>query len=70
MNQNKQIVENDDMMKFTNSTTKAALRDYIKQAVDKGLIDKFWLEKFDNGTMTNGDCEGLKIIIAQRVKKL
>ncbi|ODV57356.1 MULTISPECIES: peptidoglycan recognition protein family protein [Lysinibacillus] len=61
-----QIVEDDDTMKFTNTTAKAAVRDYIQQAVDKGLIDKSWLEKFDNGTMTNGDFEGLKIIIAQR----
>ncbi|HBJ00011.1 MAG TPA: N-acetylmuramoyl-L-alanine amidase, partial [Lysinibacillus sp.] len=41
-------------------------RDYIQQAVDKKLIDKSWLEKFDKGTMTSGDFEGLKIIIAQR----
>ncbi|WP_328204089.1 N-acetylmuramoyl-L-alanine amidase family protein [Lysinibacillus fusiformis] len=60
------IVEDDDTMKFTNTTAKTAVRDYIQQAVDKGLIDKSWLEKFDNGTMTSGDFEGLKIIIAQR----
>jgi len=53
-------------MKFSNETTKAAVRDYLKQAVDKKLIDKSWLDKFDNGTMTNGDYEGLKLIIAQR----
>ncbi|WP_446936602.1 DUF2213 domain-containing protein [Lysinibacillus fusiformis] len=29
-------------------------------------IDKSWLDKFDQGTMTSGDFEGLKIIIAQR----
>ncbi|MFC9539917.1 hypothetical protein ACFTQ7_08520 [Lysinibacillus sp. NPDC056959] len=57
---------NDDKMQFTNKTTKAAVRDFIKQAVDKGLIEKLWLDKFDNGTMTNGDYEGLKLIIAQR----
>ena len=56
----------DDIMKFTNSTTKAAVRDYIKQAVDKGKIDKSWLDKFDTGTMTSGDLKGLEIIIAQR----
>lgn len=61
-----QIVEDDDTMKFTSTTAKAAVRDYIQQAVDKKLIDKSWLEKFDNGTMTSGDFEGLKIIIAQR----
>ncbi|WP_431811947.1 M15 family metallopeptidase [Lysinibacillus sp. FW12] len=58
--------KDDDIMKFTNSITKAAVRDYIKQAVDKGKIDKSWLDKFDSGTMTSGDFEGLKIIIAQR----
>lgn len=58
--------KDDDIMKFTNSTTKAAVRDYIKQAIDKGKIDKSWLDKFDNGTMTSGDFEGLEIIIAQR----
>ncbi|WP_338651265.1 hypothetical protein [Lysinibacillus sp. Y5S-8] len=56
----------DDTMKFTSTTAKAAVRDYIQQAVDKKVIDKSWLEKFDNGTMTSGDFEGLKIIIAQR----
>jgi len=61
-----QIVEDDDTMKFTSTTAKAAVRDYIQQAVDKKVIDKSWLEKFDNGTMTSGDLEGLKIIIAQR----
>ncbi|MGR7909643.1 hypothetical protein ACU64V_09560 [Lysinibacillus capsici] len=52
-------------MKFTSTTAKTAVRDYIQQSVDKKLVDKSWLEKFDNGTMTNGDFEGLKIIIAQ-----
>ncbi|KOS61731.1 peptidoglycan recognition protein [Lysinibacillus agricola] len=58
--------KDDDKMQFTNETTKAAVRDHIKQAVDKKLIDKSWLDKFDNGTMTTGDYEGLKLIIAQR----
>lgn len=58
--------KDDDTMKFTSTTAKAAVRDYIQQAVDKKVIDKSWLEKFDNGTMTSGDFEGLKIIIAQR----
>lgn len=61
-----QIVEDEDMMKFTSTTAKAAVHDYIQQAVDKKLIDKSWLEKFDNCTMTSGDFEGLKIIISQR----
>lgn len=56
----------DDTMKFTNETTKAAVRNHLKQTVDKNLIDKSWLDKFDNGTMTVGDYEGLKLIIAQR----
>lgn len=58
--------KDDDIMKFTNSTTENAVRDYIKQAVDKGKIDKSWLDKFDAGTLTSGDFEGLKIIISQR----
>ncbi|WP_240186229.1 hypothetical protein [Lysinibacillus fusiformis] len=60
--------KDDDTMKFTNETTKAEVHDYIQHAVDKKLIDKSWLEKFDKGTMTSGDFEGLKIIIAQRTK--
>lgn len=63
---NKPTEKDDDKMQFTNETTKATVRDYLKQAVDKKLIDKMWLDKFDNGTMTSGDFEGLKIIIAQR----
>jgi len=61
-----QTEKDDDTMKFTSTTAKAAVRDYIQQAVDKKLIDKSWLEKFDNGSMTSGDFEGLKIIISQR----
>lgn len=61
-----QTEKDDDTMKFTSTTVKAAVRDYIQQAVDKKLIDKSWLEKFDNGSMTSGDFEGLKIIISQR----
>ncbi|QQP11535.1 N-acetylmuramoyl-L-alanine amidase [Lysinibacillus agricola] len=60
--------KDDDTMKFSNETTEAAVRDHIKQTVDKKLIDKSWLEKFDSGTMTVGDYEGLKLIIAQRSK--
>ncbi|WP_375105601.1 M15 family metallopeptidase [Lysinibacillus fusiformis] len=58
--------KDDDTMKFTSTTAKAAVRDYIKQSVDKKKIDKSWLDKFDHGTMTSGDFEGLKIIISQR----
>ncbi|MDM5350261.1 hypothetical protein QUF65_05125 [Lysinibacillus sphaericus] len=50
-------------MKFSSTTAKAAVDDYIQ---DKKVIDKSWLEKFDNGTMTSGDFEGLKIIISKR----
>ncbi|OXS75935.1 peptidoglycan L-alanyl-D-glutamate endopeptidase [Lysinibacillus sp. KCTC 33748] len=63
---NKPNEKDDDTMQFTNETTKAAVRDYLKQAVDKKLIDKSHLEKFDARTLTGGDFEGLKIIIAQR----
>ncbi|MEK3729649.1 MULTISPECIES: hypothetical protein [Lysinibacillus] len=48
-------------MKFTNETTKTAVRDYLKKAVDKKLIDKSHLDKFDTGTLTGGDFEGIKI---------
>ncbi|MFJ7697079.1 M15 family metallopeptidase [Lysinibacillus fusiformis] len=65
-NTTKPIAKDDDTMKFTNETTKAAVRDYLKQAVDKKLIDKSHLVKFDAGTLTGGDFEGLNIIIAQR----
>lgn len=58
--------KDDEKMRFTNPTTENAVRDYIRQAVDKGKIDKSWLDKFDAGTMTSGDFEGLKIIISQR----
>lgn len=58
--------KDDETMRFTNPTTENAVRDYIKQSVDKGKIDKSWLDKFDSGTMTTGDFEGLKIIISQR----
>ncbi|MFJ7982602.1 hypothetical protein ACIQ1D_20315 [Lysinibacillus xylanilyticus] len=58
--------KDDDKMQFSNETTQAAVRDHIKQSVDKKLIEKSWLDKFDNGTMTNGDYGGLKLIIAQR----
>ncbi|MFC9540753.1 M15 family metallopeptidase [Lysinibacillus sp. NPDC056959] len=67
-NKTKPTEKDDDKMKFTNETTKAAVRDHIKQAVDKKLIDKSWLDKFDSGTMTTGDYEGLKLIIAKRIK--
>ncbi|QQP11650.1 N-acetylmuramoyl-L-alanine amidase [Lysinibacillus agricola] len=60
--------EKDDKMQFSNETTQAAVREHIKQTVDKKLIDKSWLDKFDNGTMTSGDYEGLKLIIEQRTK--
>lgn len=65
-NQKELIEKDDDTMKFTNETLKAAVRDYLKQTVDKKLIDKSHLEKFDAGTLTDGDFKGLEIIIAQR----
>ncbi|WP_421927626.1 M15 family metallopeptidase [Lysinibacillus capsici] len=67
-NKTKPIAKDDDKMQFTNETLKAAVRDYLKQAVDKKLIDKSHLDKFDADTLTTGDFEGLKIIIAQRMK--
>ncbi|MFJ7890106.1 M15 family metallopeptidase [Lysinibacillus xylanilyticus] len=67
-NNPKPTEKDDDKMQFSNETTKAAVRDYLKQAVDKKLIDKSHLEKFNAGTLTGGDFEGLKIIMAQRSK--
>lgn len=61
-----QSEKDDDTMKFTNETLKNAVRDYLKQAVEKKLIDKSHLEKFDEGKLTDGDFKGLEIIIAQR----
>ncbi len=60
------IVKDDDKMQFTIKETKTAVRDFLQQAVDKNLIGKSWLEKFDKGELTTGDFEGLKIIISQR----
>ncbi|SPU38704.1 Uncharacterised protein [Lysinibacillus capsici] len=68
MEKGKPTEKDEDKMQFSNETTKAAVRDYIKQAVHKGKIDKSWLDKFDAGTMTSGDFEDLKIIIEQRSK--
>lgn len=61
-----QIVEDDDMMKFTIKETKTAVRDFLLQSVDRGKIDKSWADKFDKGELSTGDYEGLKIIISQR----
>jgi len=57
---------NDDIMQFTIKETKEAVRALLQQAVDSKKIDKSWLDKFDAGTLTSGDFEGLKIIISQR----
>lgn len=65
-NTTKPIAKDDDKMQFTFKEAEEAVRDFIKQAVDKKLIDKSHLDKFDAGTMTTGDYEGLKLIIAQR----
>lgn len=58
-----QLVEEEDIMKFTIKETKEAIGNYIEQAIDKKLIDKSW---FDKSEMTGGNFEGLKIIISQR----
>lgn len=42
-NTTKPIIKDDYKMQFTNETTKATVRDYIKQSVDKKKIDKSWL---------------------------
>ncbi|WP_427110853.1 N-acetylmuramoyl-L-alanine amidase [Lysinibacillus xylanilyticus] len=61
-----EIEKGSDIMQFTIIETKDAVRDLLKQAVDSKKIDKSWLDKFDAGTLTSGDFEGLKIIISQR----
>lgn len=58
--------KDDDIMQFTIKETKEAVRELLRQAVDSKKIDKSWLDKFDAGTLTSGDFEGLKIIISQR----
>ncbi|MFJ6268076.1 hypothetical protein [Lysinibacillus xylanilyticus] len=45
-NENEVTEKDDDKLKFTNETTKAAVRDHIKQTMDKKLIYKSWLDKF------------------------
>lgn len=53
-------------MKFTNDTTKNAIRDELSQYVEKDYIDKSWLTKFDNETITNGDYLALRLTAEQR----
>lgn len=65
-NTTKPIAKDDAIMQFTIKETKEAVRDFIQQSVNKGLINKTWLDKFDKGELTTGDYEGLKIIISQR----
>ncbi|MEA0563490.1 M15 family metallopeptidase [Lysinibacillus irui] len=65
-NTTKPIAKDDDVLQFTIKETKEAVRDFIQQSVNKGLINKTWLDKFDKGELTTGDYEGLKIIISQR----
>lgn len=54
-------------IKSQSQATKSAVRDELVQFVSKGLIDKSWVDKFDNGEMTNGDYDGLKVIVNQRL---
>lgn len=58
--------EDDDIMKFSNETTKNTVRDHIAQMVKKKYVDKSWLTKFDEGTMTNGDYDALCLIENQK----
>ncbi|MCH7321802.1 N-acetylmuramoyl-L-alanine amidase [Solibacillus sp. MA9] len=62
------VVKGDEnIMQFSSSTTKSAVRDELVQFVGKGLINQSWLVKFDKGEMTNGDYDGLKLIVNQRL---
>lgn len=65
----KPVEKDDDIMKFSMDTTKNTVRDFLKQSVDKGYFSKDWLTKFDNGTMTNGDYQGLVLIAEQKRSK-
>lgn len=60
------VLEGEGIMLFSSETARLAVRDNISQMVEKGLIQKDWLEKFDKKTMTDGDYEGIKLIAAQR----
>lgn len=59
-------IKADDTMKFTNNTTKEVVRNHIKQMVDNGHIGKQWLTDFDNGKLTYGDYDGLRLISEQK----
>lgn len=63
---NSKVEEGDDIMKFTNKATENAVRTFIEQSVNKDLIDKSWLTKFDTDKMTYGDYLGLQIIVNNR----
>lgn len=63
---NSKVEEEDDVMKFTNKATETAVRTFIEQSVNKDLIDKSWLAKFDSDKMTYGDYLGLQIIVNNR----
>lgn len=67
--ENKNTVEKGEgnIMQFSSSTTKSAVRDELVQFVGKGLIDKSWVDKFDKGGMTDGDYAGIKLIANQRL---
>lgn len=65
----KPLEKDEDIMKFSMDTTKNTVRDFLKQSVDKGYFSKDWLTKFDNGTMTNGDYQGLVLIAEQKRSK-
>ncbi|ATN94286.1 endolysin-like protein [Lysinibacillus phage vB_LspM-01] len=56
----------DDILKFTNETTRKVVRDHIQQMISNGYVDNSWLSKFDNETMTNGDYDALKLISNQK----
>lgn len=65
----KPLEKDEDIMKFSMDTTKNTVRDFLKQSVGKGYFSKDWLTKFDNGTMTNGDYQGLVLIAEQKRSK-
>lgn len=62
-------IKGEEILEFSNNTTKNALRDELSQYVKKGYMDKIWIAKFENGTMTAGDYLALRLLADQRKAK-
>lgn len=60
--------EDDDTMKFTSTATEGQVKDFITQSVSNGYIDKVWINKLINNTITNGDLVALQMIVQNKKK--